>query len=124
MTAIKSRIIRRCLLAVVLAGVWWFVSADFRKNWNWPLSLLFGAMAVFVIVYGGRKPAPFQLVLRLADDKAGDHEDDQTFETLHDRFKHLFSKSGSIQFDGFDTDGSFIWFYFLGPDEASVRHAV
>jgi hypothetical protein len=125
----NSRIIRRCLLTAVLAGgAWWFASAYFRKNWSWPLSLLFGAVAVLVIVYGGRraagKPAPFQLVLRLADDKGGDQEDDRTFKTLHARFKQQFPKSGSIRFDGFDTDGSFIWFYFFGPEEDAVRHAV
>jgi hypothetical protein len=52
---------------------------------------LFGAVAVLVFVYVGRraagKPAPFQLVLRLADGKGGDHEDDQTFEALHARFQ-------------------------------------
>jgi hypothetical protein len=129
MSKMNSRIFRRWLLAVVFAGgAWWFAGEYFRKNWSWPLSLLFGAVAVLVFVYVGRwaagKPAPFQLVLRLADDKGGDHEDHQTFEALHARFQQHFLKSCVVRFDGFDTDGSFIWFYFLGPDESSVRHAV
>jgi hypothetical protein len=126
----KIKIIRRCLYSVVFAGgAWWSARAYFRENWNWPLSLAFGALTVLAIGYvisrwAAGKPAPFQLVLRLADDEGGDQEDDQTFKALRNLFKRLFPKSGSIRFDGFDTDRSFIWFYFHGPDEASVRDAV
>jgi hypothetical protein len=129
MITMKSRIIRYSLLAVIVAGgAWWAASTYFRQNWNWPLSLVFGTVFVLITIYLGRatagKPAPYQLVLRLADDKGGDPEDDDTFETLHTRFKQQIPKSGRVRFDGFDTDGSFIWFYFFGPDETSVRHAV
>ncbi len=83
---------------------------------------------MWVFIAAGRtvlgKPAPFQLVLRLADVKGGDLEDHQTFETLQERFKQQFSRPGSIRFGGFDTDGRFIWFYFSGPDERTVREAV
>ena len=109
-------------------STWWVASNYYEKNWGWPLAMAFGAVFSAVFIYLVRrsagKPAPFQLVLRLADDKGGDQEDDQTFETLHARFKQHFPKSGSVRFDGFDTDGSFIWFYFFGPDESTVRGAV
>jgi len=129
MNPMKSGIIRHCLLAIIFAGgAWSAASRCFRQNWNWPLSLFLGAVFGLVLIYLRRaaagKPPPFQLVLRLAGDKGGDQEDDQTFETLHARFKQQFPKSGGVRFDGFDTDGSFIWFYFFGPDEGKVRHAV
>jgi hypothetical protein len=128
MTTSKSKTIRHCLFAILCAATWWFASTAFRKNWNWPLSLCFGAVFVLLLILAGRraagKTAPFQLVLKLADDKGGDQEDDQTFETLHARFEQQFPKKGNIRFDGFDTDGSFIWFYFFGPEADAVRHAV
>jgi hypothetical protein len=129
MTTMKPKIIRYSVLGVIVTGwAYYAASTYFRQNWSWALSLVFGAIFVLVLVYGGRaaagKPAPFQLVLRLADDKGGDQEDDQTFETLHKRFKEQFPKSGSVRFDGFDTDGNFVWFYFLGPDETLVRQTV
>jgi hypothetical protein len=129
LTIMKSKITRYCLPAVIVTGgAWLAATIYFRQNLGWPLSLLFGAVFMLILIYMGRaaagKPASFQLVLRLADDKGGDEEDDLTFEALHTRFKQRFPKSGSIRFDGFDTDGSFIWFYFLGPDEMSVRQAV
>lgn len=128
-TSVNSTILRNCVVAALVASAAWFAAYTyFRPNWNWPLSLLFGAVFVWVFFPGGRavigKPAPFQLVLRLADDKGGDHEDAHTFETLHARFKHQFSKPSDLRFDGFDTDGRFIWFYFLGLDEGVVRGAV
>ena len=100
----------------------------FRKNWDWPLSLVFGVVFILIVIYLGRaaagKCARFQLVLRLADDKGGDQDDNQVFETLHDRFKQRLPKSSSVRFEGFDTDGSFIWFYFFGPDESTVLSAL
>jgi hypothetical protein len=130
MTNKMSKIIRYCLLAVIVAGMaWWTASTSFRQYYNWPLSLFFGALVGLIPIFAGRaamadNPAPFQLVLRLADDKGGDQEDAQTFEALHTRFTQQFPKSGSVRFDGYDADGSCIWFYFLGADEASVRDAV
>ena len=128
-TLLKSCTIRNCLLVLLfLGGAWWFASTCFQEYWNWPLSLLFGAVSIGIFFYVVRqttgKPSPFQLVLRLANNKGGDQEDNQTFKKLHARFEQQFPKSGSIRFNGFDTDDSFIWFYFFGPDEASVRHAV
>jgi hypothetical protein len=54
----------------------------------------------------------------------GDPEDDQTFKKLDVCFKQHFPESGKIRFDGFDCDDNFVWFYFIGPDEGSVRQAV
>lgn len=129
MTTMKSKIVRYCLLAVIFTScTWWAASTYFRENWSWPLALLFGAVFVLVLISIGRvaavKPEPFQLVLRLADDNGGDQEDNRTIETLHARFKQQFPKSGAIRFDGFDTDRSYVWFYFFGPEEGAVRHAV
>ena len=124
----KSKIFYRCLLAVVFAGGAFWFSHIYQKNWSWPISLLFGAITVFVFVNLSRltagKPPPFQLVLRLSNDDGGDQEDGQTIDTLHARFKQHFRRSSDIRFKGFDTDGSFIWFYFVGPEEAPVRQAV
>jgi hypothetical protein len=124
-----GRFIRWSVLAVCFClSTWWVARTYYQKNWGWPLAIAFGAVCsvvfIFLVRCSAGKPAPFQLVLRLADDKGADQEDDRTFKTLHERFKKQFPKSGSVRFDGFDTDGSFIWFYFLGPDETSVRRAV
>ena len=56
-------------------------------------------------------------MLRLSNDDGGDQEDDQTFRLLIKRFKEAFPKSNKVRYDGFDTDGRFIWFYFCGPDD-------
>lgn len=117
------------ILGVLLAPIIWFMGSRYHHaGWGWPLALVFGASFVLCAAYLIRrtqgKPAPFQLVLRLANKKGGDTEDNKTFELLHERFERLFPKSSDIRFDGFDTDGSFIWFYFLGQDETSVSHAV
>ena len=125
-----DKFIRRGLLAASLTvATWWFAKTYFRENWGWPPALVLGVVAAAVFAYVIRqfvigKPAPFQLVLQMADENGGDKEDDQTFQLLHDRFRRLFPKSGDIGFDGFDTDGCFIWFYFRGAEEASVRDAI
>ena len=67
------------------------------------------------------------MVLRLADDEEGEREDDETFDILHERFKQHFPGTGEsekVRFHGFDTEGSFMWYYFFGPDESAVRGAV
>lgn len=129
MTMNVGRFIRWGILAVCFCfSTWWVASNYYQKNWSWPLAVAFSALFSVVFICLVRrstgKPAPFQLVLRLADKKGGDLENDQAFYTLHARFKQHFPKSGSVRFDGFDTDGGLIWFYFFGPDESTVRGAV
>lgn len=60
-------------------------------------------MVIWGFIAGGwaalGKPAPLQLVLRLAKPKGGDREDDETFDTLHRRFKQQFSMPCSMRFE-------------------------
>lgn len=124
-----KRPVRGILFLVLLGLCAWFSIGKYREYYDWPLAVLFGAVFVWIFHYylpkaTYAKPAPFHLVLRLGNDTGGDFEDDQTFEILHARFTERFPKSGDIRFDGFDTDGSRIWFYFFGPDENTVFAAV
>lgn len=125
-------VIRWTIFVVCFGGSsWWWASTYYRENWGWPFAIAFGTVSSVVILYlarrvGGRH-APFQLVLRLADDEDGKREDDENFGILHERFKRNFPGTGEsekVRFHGFDTDGSFTWFYFFGPDENTVRVAV
>jgi hypothetical protein len=122
-------IIRRSIVVLFLGvASWFYAKTYFRPNWGWPLALAFGAVYILVISYIVRravgKPAPFQLVLRMANDKGGDEDDNRTFKKLRERFKSVLSGPGVVRFDGFDTDGRWIWFYFHGPDDQTVREAV
>lgn len=65
----------------------WSATSDYYgMNSDWRLAIVYGVVFSVVMIYLDRrlagKPAPFQLVLRLADNKGGDQEDAQTFETL------------------------------------------
>ncbi|MGC9943700.1 MAG: hypothetical protein ABSE48_17885, partial [Verrucomicrobiota bacterium] len=103
----KTQIISRWSIAMLLFGVaiWFYARTYFRPNWGWPLALVFGVIYLLVLIYIVRgavgKPAPFQLVLRMANDKGGDEDDDSTFKKLYERFKSVLPGSGTIRFDGF-----------------------
>ena len=120
-------IIRRSILVLLFGFAVWFFATRYRPIWGWPLGLAFGVAWVLVMVYVHRKmnkPAPFQLVLQMANDQGGDQADGRTFDLLWGRFKRLSPSPGGVRFDGFDTDGNQIWFYFHGPDAGVVREAV
>jgi len=124
-----SQIIRRSIVGLLFGvSIWFYAKTFFRPNWGWPLSVLFGFVCLLVLIFIVRKvvnrPAPFQLVLRLANDKGGDEDDDATFTKLHKRFKDAFRGCRDVRFDGYDTDRSWIWFYFFGPNEQTVREVV
>lgn len=126
----KTPSVIRQSLTVLFFGVaiWFYAKTYFRPNWGWPLALAFGFVYLLVLIFIMRRaagrPAPFQLVLRLANDNGGDAEDDGTFKKLHDRFTKILPRRGSVWFAGFDTDNSWIWFYFYGPNDQAVREAV
>jgi hypothetical protein len=129
MKNVTGKFIWRSIIVVLLGiSAWECASRNFQENWGWPMALLFGAATVGIMEYAGRaaagKPAPFQLVLRLANDRGGDRDDDRTFEILHERFERLFPKAANIWFEGFDADGTYVWFYFHGPDEVLVRRSI
>jgi hypothetical protein len=109
-------------------AIWFYAKTYFRPNWGWPLALAFGSVYLLVLFFIVRRsvgpPAPFQLVLRLANNTGGDEEDGGTFDKLHDRFKTALRRSGDVRFAGFDTDRSWIWFYFYGSSDQTVREAV
>lgn len=109
-------------------GAWHFTKVYRKADWSWPVAVLFGTSVTFCIFYVGRlarrRPAPFQLVLRMANNNGEDADDDQTFKLLVARFKETFSRASVVKYDGFDTDEEFVWFYFCGSDEARVRDAV
>jgi hypothetical protein len=125
-------VIRWSILAVCFGVSSWLVASRYyEENWGWPLAIVFGVVFTVVVDYfvrrAGSRHAPFQLVLRLAEDEEGKRQDDETFDILHVRFKEHFPGAGEseqVRFDGFEADGGFMWFYFFGPDEMTVRSAV
>jgi len=126
----KTRsIIRRSIVVLLFAfAIWFYAKTYFRPNWGWPFALAFGVVYVLVLFYIVRRsvgrPAPFQLVLRLANDVGGDENDDRAFEKLRERFKRALPGPCKVRFAGFDTDGIWTWFYFHGPDDQTVRETV
>ena len=91
------------------------------------MALFLGTVYVLVFVWYQRlinKPAPFQLVLRLVNDRGGDENDRRTLDQLMKRFKSLSKSQRVLRFDGFDSAGSWFWFYFHGPAEQAVRETV
>lgn len=119
------RIILVLMMFALLA--WQAAEQYFTKLYSWPAALALGAVWVVCIALATRsvnKPAPFRLVTRLYAKGKEAEADERVFKTLHQRFKAQFPRTANVRFDGFDTDGETVWFYFWGPDAQSVQTAV
>lgn len=118
-----------CAIVLILLGVS-YADTDLIKDYGWPaalgMSVLVAAVEFyFFFIYDtSHGSAPIQLVLRLADDRGGDGEDERMFKILHDRFKRFYRIPNEIRFSGFDCTDSFIWFYFRGPSGAATEREI
>ncbi len=117
--------IREKKLWVVLAVVWvaivWGWHARWQGHRSGELALVIAGMGIGVLLgQVSDKPAPFQLVLRLDTGPS----DNRAFAELHRKFRHGCPRSSEVQFDGFDTDGEWVWFYFRGQDAQLAREKV
>ncbi|MEQ2010067.1 MAG: hypothetical protein ABMA26_25065 [Limisphaerales bacterium] len=115
------------VLTMFALMAWQAAEQYFAKTYNWPTALALGVVMVVTMALAVRsvnKPAPFQLVTRLYAKGKEAEVDDRVFKILHDRFKAQFHRRAIVRFDGFDTDGESVWFYFSGPDSKTVQAAV
>jgi hypothetical protein len=122
---IMTNLFRRSLwLGIGVLG-WGFIYARAAHSGvGWPWAIVLGlCFSVLMLLLYRRQflPAPFRLVIHLADDDVSDSDDDKMFELLHARFK---AHSTAFKFDGFDIGGGYVWFYFRGADAKSVHDAV
>jgi hypothetical protein len=83
-------IIRWSIFVLCFGLAVWCFAKRYVAIWGWPLALGFGVAWVLVaslILRKMNKPAPFQLVLQMANEQGGDQADGRTFDRLRGRFK-------------------------------------
>ena len=112
-------------LAVAGLAIPWVAVAHWTGHWSARIADFVGFLPLaFLLGRLASRPAPFQLVLRLADSDTGDAADEEVFERLHRCFKQDCRDNLVARFDGFDIGGGWLWFYFNGSDGAAVRKKV
>ncbi len=120
----------RILLVLTLLVLQAWLTADqyYFKNHPWPVALALGmgwvVLGALVIRQCQPKPAPFQFFVRLTSQGPDAVEHERLLATLLDLFKRSFPRSNPVRFDGFDTDGEWVWFHFHGPGATGVSEAV